>query len=184
MNKIFAGIILGLTLFLPLGCMHDHYYPFLPPTAEPTTLESIHGVWALDRNASQIFNVDFSDFFVYNLEAGSLIMEIDSSRRTLTFLMAEREPIIAFFQVINPAALDPDLPGMAPVNENSLYLEVPDRDWVIELTRVTDEQQCPILYYSRPDIIGSDDHCIFVVPGQSSSAQASAGQEERIQEEE
>jgi hypothetical protein len=184
MNKIFASMALGMMLLLPLGCLHDHYYPFLPATTGPTTLESVHGVWVLDRSASQLFNVDFNDFFVYNLEADNLTMEINSSNRSLTFLMPEREPIVAFFQVVDPASLDPDLPGMSPINADSLYLEAPDRDWVIELTSYTDPaQQCPVLYYSRPDIIGSDDHCIFV-PRQSALARESGSQEEQLQEEE
>jgi hypothetical protein len=155
-------MMLTLMLILPLGCLHDHYYPVVPRDTSPTTLDNINGLWKLDRNASHVFNVDFSDFFVYNLEAGSLAMEIDSFNRTLTFTMDNREPIISYFNPINIAALNPDLPGMFPINPNSIYLDIPDRDWIIELTLYNDPELGTRLYYTRPDIMVNDDHSIFV----------------------
>jgi hypothetical protein len=172
MMKIFSSMILALMLILPLGCLHDHYYPVVPQTDTPTALENIDGMWKLDRKASHIFNVDFTDFFVYNLEANNLIMIIDTVNRSLTFTMPDREPIISYFNVIDPMTLNPDLPGMFPINPNSIYLDIPDRDWIIELTRYDDPQGGTILYYTRPDIMVNDDHCIFVpVQQQPSEAQ-------------
>ena len=163
MCKYLSMAVLGLILLLPLGCV-SYPIPQLPENAGPTAVESVAGVWVIDRGASRDFNCDFDDFFLYALDADSLQMQIDTYNQTLTLTREDKEPVSAQFTVIDTSMLSEEVPTIYPIREQTLYLSLTDQARVVALTLHNDPVTGTRLYFERPDINGHDDHAVFMRP--------------------